>query len=75
MPVATDTRAAALATFRARRDVCRALGCNYWVFERLDISGAFTEFFEAGDEQLLARAREAAGVAGDGSPIHREVEL
>lgn len=75
LQVPSAERSDALATFRRRRAACAALGCNYWVFERPDDDGAFTEFLEARDTQLLARALVETGVAGEGVPILREVEL
>ena len=70
-----DERLAALDAFRARRTLFSGSGCNYWVFERGDQPGVFTQFFEAGDEDTLRRARHAALGASDNDPIFREVEL
>lgn len=73
--IRAEERPAALHAFRARRTLVSAAGCNYWVFERSDQPGVFTQFFEAGDEDTLRRARFAALGASDNDPILREVEL
>ena len=73
--IRAEERLAALDSFRARRALVGAAGCNYWVFERGDQPGVFTQFFEAGDEDTLRRARFAALGASDNDPILREVEL
>ncbi|MDP1860943.1 MAG: hypothetical protein Q8K82_19875 [Gemmatimonadaceae bacterium] len=70
-----DERLAALDAFRACRARFSGTGCNYWVFERSDQPGVFTQFFEAGDEHTLRCARYAALGANDNDPIFREVEL
>lgn len=50
--------------------------CHFWVFEEAGLPGAFLEFVEAPDEDMLARAHAAApDPALDPARIYREVEL
>jgi hypothetical protein len=50
--------------------------CNFWVFEEAALPGAFLEFVEAPDAQILARAHATApDPALDPGRIYREVEL
>jgi hypothetical protein len=64
-----------LASLRSRRAMLREMGCNYWVFEDRALPGVLIEFYEAGDAETLARARDTAGVDARGQPILTEVEL
>ncbi|HTR79400.1 MAG TPA: hypothetical protein VMH39_14885 [Gemmatimonadaceae bacterium] len=50
--------------------------CKFWVFEEVELPGAFIEFFEAADLQTLAKAHAAApdGVL-DAARVYAEVEL
>jgi hypothetical protein len=68
-------RDAVIARARARREIAKSLGCNYWVFEQRASVPTFVEFFEAGDDETLHRAQLAAGAWSDSHPILREVEL
>ncbi|MEO6444592.1 MAG: hypothetical protein ABIZ91_16075 [Gemmatimonadaceae bacterium] len=72
---ATQARTEALDAFRARRALLGDTACNYWVFERADAPGTFTQFLEAGDEATLQRACRLALGAHHDDPILREVEL
>jgi hypothetical protein len=71
---AGPARAAFVALARARRDILRASGCNYWVFENHARPGTFLEFLEASDAESLRAARSAVGASGD-APILSEVRL
>jgi hypothetical protein len=63
-----------LARARNRRDVLRAAGCNYWVFENGAAPGSFLEFLESSSADVLRAARSSAGATSD-APILTEVEL
>ena len=45
---------------RRKRDHYQAAECRFWVFEEASLPGAFIEFFEADDAEILARAHAAA---------------
>ena len=45
---------------RRKRDHYRAAKCRFWVFEEASLPGAFIEFFEADDPEILARAHAGA---------------
>jgi hypothetical protein len=54
------------ADFRKRaqrlRDHYVGSGCRYWLFEEASLPGAYLEFFEAGDADVLRQAH--GGVPG-----------
>ncbi len=59
-----------------RREHYEQAGCRYWVFEEMQIPGAFLEFVEAGDERTLVDAIGAAPERHlDAGRIYREAEL
>lgn len=45
---------------RRKRDHYQAAKCRFWVFEEASLPGAFIEFFEADDAEVLARAHAAS---------------
>lgn len=61
---------------RARRAAYEAAGCHYWVFENPMAPGDFTEFAEAVDPTVLARAHALVTDPLPGAThIMNEVEL
>jgi hypothetical protein len=70
---------------RALKSHFQSRGCQYWVFEDKDVAGAFIEFAEGKDADLLVRAFSDApepheGADGEPVPpvperIYREVSL
>jgi hypothetical protein len=46
--------------FRARRAHYARFGCRYWVFEDVDLAGAFVEFVEGPDVSTLEAALAGA---------------
>lgn len=67
-------RNAILEASRARRDICRTLGCNFWLFEEKD-AGRFIQFLEAPDRKTLLNALVAVAPGRELSSILHEVEL
>lgn len=66
--------------FRARARLSRAhyteKGCQYWLFEEASLPGAYVEFFEAKDRDMLLRAhREAPQPVLESARMYVEVEL
>jgi len=66
--------------FRARARETQAhyaaAGCNYWVFEARAVAGAYVEFFEAPDAEILMQAhRGAADPTVSASTLYVQVEL
>lgn len=50
--------------------------CRFWAFEEASLPGAFLEFFEAADPDILARAHAAAPEPVlDPNRVYKEVEL
>ena len=50
--------------------------CRYWVFEDIELAGAFVEFMEADDvETLIAAQADAPNRSERPVPVYREVEL
>jgi hypothetical protein len=63
---------------RARRTLAHYSdkGCHYWLFEEATLPGAYVEFFEANDRDVLVRAhREAPQPVLDSARLYVEVEL
>lgn len=50
--------------------------CRFWVFEEVSLPGAFIEFTEAGDAEILSNAHaNAPHRILDAARIYKEVEL
>ena len=45
---------------RRKRDHYTAARCRFWVFEEASLPGAFIEFYEADDPEILSQAHAAA---------------
>ena len=45
---------------RRKRDHYTAANCRFWVFEEASLPGAFIEFYEADDPEVLSKAHAAA---------------
>lgn len=61
---------------RARRAYYLGAGCRFWVFEEIDLTGAFMEFIEAGDAATLKAAlANAPERFNDPARIYQEMEL
>ena len=51
-------------------------GCNYWVFEESSLPGAYVEFFEARDADVLRSAhRESSEPSLESARLYVEVDL
>jgi len=65
-----------LQKLKARRAYYTGADCRFWVFEEVDLAGAFVEFVEATDARTLERALAAApDPVVDAVRIYQEVEL
>lgn len=79
--VPTADRERFLTRARALKSHFQSRGCQYWVFEDAEITGAFVEFTEADDtrklsEALAATPSESLELGGDVRPnLYREVTL
>jgi hypothetical protein len=74
--VPRDARDREMERLRRRRMFYRAAGCNHWVFEDAERSGAVIEFIEAGDGDRLRAALAAAPDEPAARPrIYQEMEL
>ena len=61
---------------RARRAYYANAKCRFWVFEESDLAGAFIEFIESDDPDILERALAGApDHVVDAARIYQEVEL
>ena len=61
---------------RARLAYYSAANCRFWVFEEIELTGAFMEFVEAEDAETLAKALAGApDHVVDPARIYEEVEL
>jgi hypothetical protein len=64
-----------LVRLETRREHYRNAGCRYWIFEEVDLPGAFIEFIEASDVETLRAALAAAPDRFLGQlRVYREVE-
>jgi hypothetical protein len=45
---------------RRKRDHYTAARCRFWVFEEASLPGAFIEFYEADDPEILSQAHAAS---------------
>ncbi len=65
-----------LERMRSRRDFYTSVGCRYWVFEEIDLAGAFIEFIEAQDAAVLQAAlADAPDALLESARIYQEMEL
>ncbi|MFI5312085.1 MAG: hypothetical protein ACHQQ3_12675 [Gemmatimonadales bacterium] len=65
-----------LERLRARKTHYEGARCKFWVFEEAALAGAFIEFTESADPQVLAAAHAAAPEQVlDPTRIYTEVEL
>lgn len=76
----TVVPAADTAKFRERARISLAYyskkGCHYWLFEEATLSGAYVEFFEAGDRATLLKAHgDAPAPIPESARLYVEVEL
>jgi hypothetical protein len=54
----------------------KAAKCRFWVFEEIGLPGAFIEFFEADDPEVLARAHAASPERVlDAGRVYTQVEI
>jgi hypothetical protein len=54
----------------------QAAKCRFWVFEEASLPGAFIEFFEADDPEVLARAHAGApDRVVDAGRVYTQVEI
>ena len=61
---------------RRKKAYYASANCKFWVFEEVELPGAFLEFFEAADAATLARAHEGApDTVLDPHRVYTEVEL
>ena len=59
-----------------KRDHYQAAKCRFWVFEEASLPGAFIEFFEADDPEVLARAHAASPERVlDAARVYTQVEI
>ncbi|MFN2400570.1 MAG: hypothetical protein ABR543_18330 [Gemmatimonadaceae bacterium] len=61
-----------------RRAYYEKAGCKFWVFEEIELAGAYIEFIEAANSDTLTEALErSTDKSGpvDPSRIYQEVEL
>lgn len=79
--VPTADRERFLTRARSLKSHFQSRGCQYWVFEDAEITGAFVEFTEADDARKLSDAQasvpsESHELGGDMRPnMYREVTL
>jgi hypothetical protein len=74
--VPSGSRADYLARLHVRREYFKRANCAFWVFEEGELPGAFLEFTEAKDPDVLAAAMAAAPDAPSQAPrIYTEVDL
>lgn len=69
-----EQEAAAERQWRDRREKLAKDGCKHWVFRSPSDIAAFMEFVEAADADILAKARERAGMEPN-EEILTELEL
>jgi hypothetical protein len=61
---------------RRKRDHYTAAKCRFWVFEEASLPGAFIEFYEADDPEILVRAHAAApDRILDSNRVYLQVEI
>jgi hypothetical protein len=61
---------------RRKRDHYTAAKCRFWVFEEASLPGAFIEFYEADDPEILVRAHaDAPDRILDSNRVYLQVEI
>ena len=61
---------------RRKRDHYTAAKCRFWVFEEASLPGAFIEFYEADDPEVLLKAHaDAPDKVLDCNRIYLQVEI
>ena len=70
-----ESREEAIAGFRARREVVRRAGGDYWVFEESARPSSWVEFYEADDADALRAALRQVQPPVVPDPVLQEVEL
>ena len=61
---------------RRKRDHYTAAKCRFWVFEEASLPGAFIEFYEADDPEILVRAHaDAPDRILDSHRVYLQVEI
>ena len=61
---------------RRKRDHYQAAKCRFWVFEEASLPGAFIEFYEADDPEVLSRAHAASpDRVLDSARVYLQVEI
>ncbi|MBM3908826.1 MAG: hypothetical protein FJ363_12230 [Gemmatimonadetes bacterium] len=69
-------REAFRARATARAAHYAAAGCQYWVFEEIELPGAFVEFTEARDAEMLRAAHASAAEPPlDPARLYAQVDL
>ena len=59
-----------------KRDHYTAAKCRFWVFEEASLPGAFIEFYEADDPEILVEAHASApDRVLDSSRVYLQVEI
>ena len=59
-----------------KRDHYTAAKCRFWVFEEASLPGAFIEFYEADDPEILTQAHAAApDRILDSNRVYLQVEI
>lgn len=59
-----------------KRNHYQAAKCRFWVFEEAGLPGAFIEFFEADDPEVLARAHAGSpDRVVDAGRVYTQVEI
>jgi hypothetical protein len=61
---------------RKKRDYYTAAKCRFWVFEEAGLPGAFIEFYEADDPEILSQAHAASpDRVLDSGRVYLQVEI
>ena len=61
---------------RKKRDYYTAAKCRFWVFEEAALPGAFIEFYEADDPDILSQAHAASpDRVLDSNRVYLQVEI
>jgi len=69
-------RAKYFERIQRKRDHYLGAKCRFWVFEEASLPGAFIEFFEADDPEVLARAHAASPERVlDAGRVYTQVEI
>ncbi len=71
--VPSAERSAFRARAREAKSHYKDAGCNYWLFEESDLPGAYVEFFEGPDKDMLEKAHSSTKYPP--SRLYVEVDL